>query len=302
MKKLIKNLSASFNAFNDDQAITLSAALSYYMIFSLAPLVLIAVAIAGLVWGQEASRGEIFGALQGLLGADGAKSVQNFVEASSIKQSGIIATIIGVFTLLLGATSVFAQLQDSLNMIWKVKRKPGKGLLSLVRQRLLSFSLVLIIAFLLLVSLLLSAGLSAVGKLALVHLPGGEALWHVIDLLLSFGLTTTLFGSIYKILPDVQLVWRDVFWGGAVTALFFTIGKALIGFYLGHAGVLSTFGAAGSIALILVWTYYSSAVLFFGAEFTKVHTLAIHQDKMILKEGAEWLDSEKIRQKSSTTD
>jgi len=170
-----------------------------------------------------------------------------------------------------------------------VKRKPGKSILNTVRQRLLSFSLVLIIAFLLLVSLLLSALLSAVGKLALVHLPGGEFVWHIIDILVSFGLTTILFGAIYKILPDVKLLWRDVIWGGAVTALFFTLGKFLIGFYLGHAGVLSTFGAAGSIALILVWTYYSSAVLFFGAEYTKVHTLSIDRKSVTLKNGAQWL-------------
>jgi membrane protein len=289
MKGFWKNLSASYAAWSDDQAITLSAALSYYMIFSLAPLILIAVAIAGLVWGQEASRGEIFGALNGLLGSDGAKSVQSFVEASSLKKAGILATIIGGATLLLGATSVFAQLQDSLNLIWKVKRKPGKGVFTIVRQRLLSFSLILVIAFLLLVSLLLSALLAAVGQLALVRLPGGEWVWHIVDIILSFSLTSVLFAAIYKILPDIKLRWKDVIRGGIMTALFFTIGKTLIGIYIGHAGLLSTFGAAGSIALILVWTYYSSAVLFFGAEYTKIHTLSRNRDPMTLKEGAEWL-------------
>ena len=290
MKTLYKNLCVSYNAWYDDQAITLSAALSYYMIFSLAPLILIAVAIAGLVWGEEASRGEIYGAIKGLLGSEGARSVQAFVEASSIKKAGVVATLLGTITLLIGATSVFAQLQDSLNIIWKIRPKPGKGLFNTVRQRLLSFSLILIIAFLLLVSLLFTALLAAVGKLALLYLPGGEWLWHLVDSVVTFGFTTFLFASIYKILPDVHLSWRDVIWGGITTALFFTIGKLLIGLYLGHAGIFSTFGAAGSVAVILVWTYYSSAVLFFGAEFTKIHTLSKLNIELTLKKGAEWIN------------
>ena len=242
--------------------------------------------MAGLVWGQDASRGQIFGAISGLLGPDGAKAVQSFVEASSLKNAGVLATIIGVVTLLIGSTSAFAQLQDSLNYIWRVKRKPGRGVMTIVRLRLLSFSLILVISLLLLVSLLLSAILSALGKLAVDYLPGGAFIWHIVDLVVSFGLTSLLFSAIYKILPDVKLFWKDVFWGGVVTALFFTLGRFLIGFYLGHAAVGSTFGAAGSVVIILAWAYYSSAVLFFGAEFTKVHALE-KNPKIPLKDGAE---------------
>lgn len=287
MKKLLHNLSQTFDAWNDDQALTLGAALSYYVIFSIAPLVLIAVALSGLVWGQDASRGEIYGAMSGLLGSEGAKAVQSFVEASSLKNAGILATILGVATLLIGSTSAFAQLQDSLNMIWKVKRKPGRSLVNTVRQRVLSFSLILVIALLLFVSLLFSAILSAVGKFAQSYLPGGTLIWHIFDIILSFGMTSLLFSAIYKILPDVKLAWKDVAWGGVVTALFFTLGRFLIGFYIGHAAVASTYGAAGSIVIILVWAYYSSLVLFFGAEFTKVHALTRHST-VPLKEGAEW--------------
>jgi membrane protein len=290
MKAHLTILKKAASGWNADQATSMSAALSYYTIFAIAPLILIAVAVSGLFFGEEASRGEIYKSIHGLLGADGAKAVQSFVEASSIKNASITATIIGVVTLLIGATTVFAQLQDSLNSIWKVTGKPGRGLWLLLRQRLLSFSLILVIAFLLLVSLLASAILSAVGEFAIVHLPGGEVLWQFLNAGVSFGLTTLLFASIYKILPDVKLSWKDVWFGGAMTAFFFTIGKMLIGLYIGKSGVTSTYGAAGSAVLILVWTYYSSAVLLFGAEVTRFYStrsLKKHS-RLELKEGAAW--------------
>jgi membrane protein len=294
-KNVGRALKKSFTAWNDDDAFTLSAALSYYMIFSIAPLVLIAVTLSGLVWGQEASRGEIYTAIRSMLGKQGATTVQAFVQASSLNHASVVTTTVGVITLLIGATSVFAQLQTSLNDIWKVKRTPGKGLLDTLRQRALSFSLVLIIAVLLLVSLLVSAILTAVGDAALIQLPGGKLMWHAADVILSFAVTTVLFGAIYKILPDVKLIWRDVIWGAVGTALFFTIGKLLIGLYLGKTTVLSAYGAAGSFALILIWTYYSSCVLFFGAEFTKIHA-GLH--KLVLKDGAEWATSPEAQQKT----
>jgi membrane protein len=298
-KNVPRALKKSFTAWNDDDAFTLSAALSYYMIFSIAPLVLIAVTVSGLVWGKEASRGEIYTAIRSMLGNEGATTVQSFVQASSLNHASVMTTLIGIATLFIGATSVFAQLQTSLNSIWKVKRTPGKGLVDTLRQRVLSFALVLIIAFLLLASVLLSAILTAVGNAALIHFPGGKIMWLAADVVLSFGVTTVLFAAIYKILPDVKLIWRDVIWGAVGTALFFTLGKLLIGLYLGKTSVLSTFGAAGSIALILIWTYYSSCVLFFGAEFTKIHA-GLH--KLELKDGAEWVTRPETQQETINTE
>jgi membrane protein len=291
MKQHIEILKKAADGWVDDQSSAASAAISYYTIFAIAPLILIAVAVSGLFFGQEASSGEIYKAVHGLMGADGAKAVQSFVEASAIKDAGVIATIVGVVTLLIGATTVFAQLQDSLNSIWKVTGEPGRTAWLILRQRLLSFSLVLVIAFLLLVSLLASAALSAVGEFTVGHLPGGEALWQVLNAAVSFGITTLLFASIYKILPDVKLTWPDVWFGGAVTAFLFTVGKFLIGLYIGKSGVTSTYGAAGSAVLILLWTYYSSAVLLFGAEITRFYSLrdARRSGKLELKNGAVWM-------------
>ncbi len=280
----------SFKGWSDDKATTLAGALAYYTIFSIAPLILITVAVAGLFFGEEASRGQIFSSMSGLLGEDGAKGVQSFVEGSAVKSTGIIATIIGVVTLLLGATSAFGQLQDSLNIIWKVRQNPKLGILGLLRQRLLSFSLILVIAFLLLVSLVLGAALAAVGSFATEKLPGGEFLWQMVNMVVSFGFTSLLFAAIYKILPDVKLNWKDVWRGGIITALFFTVGKMLIGLYIGKSGVGSTYGAAGSAIVILVWAYYSAAILLFGAEFTRFYTLR-NDRKLDVKPGSEWIDS-----------
>ena len=286
-KKIGSTFKKAFQGWNDDNVFSLCAALSYYTIFSIAPLILIAVAVAGLFFGQEASRGEIFNSISKLMGPDGAKAVESFVLASSLKNSGIIATLIGVVTLLIGSTSLFVQLQDSLNQIWKVHAKSGLGLWPLIRQRLLSFSLVLIIGFLLLVSLILSAMLSAIGKFASEVLPGGHVLWQVLNFAFSFAVTTGLFAAIYKILPDVKLRWKDVWAGSVMTAFLFTVGKLLIGLYLGQSTVTSTYGAAGSVVVILLWTYYSAAVLLYGAEFTRFYSgggvLALEP-----KDGAEW--------------
>ncbi|MBC7396723.1 MAG: YihY/virulence factor BrkB family protein [Bdellovibrionales bacterium] len=283
-----KILNSAFKGWSDDNATTLAGALAYYTIFSIAPLILITVAVAGLFFGKEASQGEIYRSMSGLLGSEGAKGVQSFVEGSAVKSTGIIATIIGIVTLLLGATSAFAQLQDSLNIIWKVKQSPKAGIWGMVRQRLLSFSLILVLAFLLLVSLILGAALAAIGHFTSELLPGGEAVWQVVNLLVSFGVTSLLFGAIYKILPDVKLTWRDVWRGGLITAFFFTIGKSLIGLYIGKSGVGSTYGAAGSAIVILVWAYYSAAILLFGAEFTKFNTLK-NGRKLDVKAGSEWI-------------
>ena len=285
-------LKKSFGGFNEDHITAQSAALAYYTVFSIAPLILIAVGIAGVFFGEQASRGEIFNAVSKLMGPEGAKGVESFVQASSEKHTGLIATLIGVATLLIGSTTMFAQLQDTLNQIWKVRAKPSTNTIwSLVRQRLLSFSLILVIGFLLLVSLVASAILAGIGKYLSGHLWGGEAVWHVINGAISFGVSVVLFGAIYKILPDVKLRWRDVWSGGAITAFLFTIGKFLIGLYLGKSGVGSTYGAAGSVMIILLWTYYAAAILLFGAECTRFRAIAA-KSPLELRTGAEWINPE----------
>jgi len=264
-------LRSSFSEWSEDNASRLSAALAYYTLFSVAPLLLIAVSIAGFVFGQQAAQGQVFAQLRGLLGDQAAQTIQTAVQHSSTTGTGTISAVIGIVTLVLGASGVFAELQSSLNTIWEVEPKPGGGILATVKRRFLSMTMVLGIGFVLLASLLLSAALSVVGQLVAGALPGGEVLWHGVSFLVSFAIIVLLFAAIYKVLPDVQISWGDVWVGSAVTALLFTIGKLAIGLYLGHASVGSTYGAAGSLLVLLVWVYYSAQILFFGAEFTQVY-------------------------------
>ncbi|MFL6197417.1 MAG: YihY/virulence factor BrkB family protein [Thermoanaerobaculia bacterium] len=262
----------SFKEWKEDGALDLGAALAYYTIFSLAPMLLIATAVAGLVWGREAVQGQLVGELRGLLGAQGAQAVQTMIaNAGKQQQTGVLATAVGLVTILFGATGVFVQLQNALNRVWNVKAKPQSGMWSFIRTRLLSFGMVLGIGFLLLVSLAISAMVSALGTWATSRLPGGEALIQVLTFVLSFALMTGLLGLIYKYLPDVEIGWREVWVGAVVTALLFTAGKFLIGLYLGKSSVASTYGAAGSLVILLLWIYYSSQILFLGAEFTQVY-------------------------------
>jgi len=259
--------------WSEDKASALAAALAYYALFSLAPLVLIAVAVAGLVFGRQAAEGQLYTQLAGLVGDASARAVQGLVASMHQQEGGgIIATVVGIATLLFGASGVFAQLQDSMNTIWKAKPPTTNGLLEFLRVRMLSFSMVLGIGFLLLVSLVLSAILAAVGDYLGAFLPGGAALGHVLNATVSLVVVTVLFAMIYKLLPDTRVAWRDVWLGALVTSLLFTIGKFAIGFYLGKASVASSYGAAGSIVILLVWVYYSS-MLYFGAEFTHVYSM-----------------------------
>lgn len=254
----------------DDGASRLAASLAFYTLLSLAPLVIIAVAVAGFVLGPDAARGQIAGALGDLVGQEAAKGIQAVVASARSPASGTIGSIIGAVTLFVGASGVFGELQFALNSIWEVRTKPGGGLLGELKGRFLSFTLVLGVAFLLLVSLILSAVLSAVGHFFASSLPGGELFWQLLNFLLSLALVTGLFGVIFKYVPDVEIEWQDVWIGAAVTALLFTIGKSLLGLYLGKASIGSSYGAAGSLVVLVVWVYYSAQILFFGAEFTQV--------------------------------
>ena len=263
-------LKATFKDWNEDKASRLAAALAYYTAFSVAPLLLIAIVIAGLVFGDEAAQGSIFAQLQGLLGPEAAGTIETAVKNSRQSGASTISAIIGIVTLVWSASNVFSQLQDALNTIWEVQPKPA-GIVGSLKRRLLPMSMVLGIGFLLLVSLVLSAGLAALGRFFNELLPGASVLWEIVNFVISFGVVTGLFAAMYKLLPDVEIRWSDVWIGAAVTALLFTIGKLLIGLYLGNASIGSTYGAAGSLLVVLVWVYYSAQILFFGAEFTQVY-------------------------------
>ncbi|GMU06309.1 YihY/virulence factor BrkB family protein [Corallococcus caeni] len=265
-------LKQTLSEWVDDNVPAQAAALAYYTLFSVAPMLIIAIAVAGFVFGQDAAQGEIQKQLQSLIGDAGSKVVQDLVVSASKPRSGILATLIGIVVLAFAATGVFVQLQDSLNAIWKVKKKPMNGLFAFVRQRLLSFAMVLGIGFLLLVSLVLSAALAAAGTFLMGLMPGWETVLQLVNLAIAFCVTTLLFAMIYKVLPDTRVAWKDVWLGATVTSLLFSLGKLAIGLYLGKSSVSSSYGAAGSFAVLLLWVYYSSQLLFLGAEFTQVYS------------------------------
>ncbi|WP_439620548.1 YihY/virulence factor BrkB family protein [Gemmata sp.] len=253
----------------NDKAPRLGAALAYYAVFSLAPLLVIAIAIAGMVLGQEAAQGQISAQVQNLVGAQGGEAVETMVESASKPGAGAIGSVLGVAMLLFGAAGLFGQLQDALNTIWEVQPKPGRGVWGFVRDRFLSLSMVLGVAFLLLVSLVVSSALAAVGTLLGDWQTGTVGL--IVTTTVDVVVVTVLFALIYKYLPDAVIAWRDVWFGAAVTAVMFSLGKFLIGLYLGRAGVGSAYGAAGSLAVLLVWLYYASQIFLFGAELTKAY-------------------------------
>jgi membrane protein len=257
--------------WSDDNASSLAAALAYYTLLSIAPLVVLAVAIAGLAFGEEAARGQIADQIGAVVGSQAGESVEAIAKNARAPETGVVSTIIGLIVLLFGASGVFGELQTSLNAIWEVKPKPGRGLLGVIKDRFFSFAMVLGVAFLLMVSLVVSAGLAAAGVFFESALPGGEALWAVINFALSLGIITVLFALIFKVVPDAQIRWRDVWVGALVTAALFSIGKLLLGLYLGKSSFTSSYGAAGSVVALIVWVYYSSQIVFMGAEFTQVY-------------------------------
>jgi membrane protein len=248
-------------AWNDDYAPSMGAALAYYTLFSIAPLLLIVIALAGFAFGDEAARGQIFEQLAELIGPQGAQAVEALVRNVDRPGAGALAMITGTVTLLLGASAVFGELQNALDRIWRAPaRKHDQGWLSLVRTRVLSFGMILAVAFVLMVSLAASAALAALGR------------WWALDFAASFAVTTLMFALIYKIIPRVRIRWRDVWLGAAVTAALFALGKLLIGLYLGRSSVASVFGAAGSLVAMMVWVYYSAQIFLLGAEFTKLES------------------------------
>jgi membrane protein len=262
-------LAETFNDWSEHKDARLGAALAYYSVFSLGPLIVIAISIAGLAFGQEAVQGQVTGAIRGLLGDTGAQAVEAMLKGADRPREGMLATILGLGTLLFAAIGVVVQLKDALNTVWEVKTPPGKGLWRFARTYVLSLAGVLALGFLLLISLLLTAALSAVGKYIAPYLPEGAL--QIAGSAASFAVIGVLFAMMFKWLPDTRVEWRDVWLGAILTAALFELGKFVIGFYIGKQGLESTYGAAASIVVVLIWIYYSAQLVLMGAEFTQVY-------------------------------
>ncbi|URC10925.1 YihY/virulence factor BrkB family protein [Flavobacterium sp. B183] len=265
-------LRTTFLEFNDDNAIKLSAALSYYTIFALPPLLIIIITICGFFFGEEAVTGELYGQINRLVGNDAAIQIQDAIKNVQLSDSNVFVTIFGVVMLLIGASGVFAEIQSSINFIWGLRAKPNKGLKKFIQNRIMSFSMIVSVGFLMLVSLMLNAVLDVLNARLKLYLADSTVyLFYVINLIIVLGSITLLFAIIFRTLPDGLIKWKDAFIGAGCTAVLFMIGKFAIGFYLGNSTIASVYGAAGSVIIILVWVYYSAIILYFGAEFTKVY-------------------------------
>jgi membrane protein len=254
----------------DDHAARVAAALAFYTLLSMAPLVVLSIAIAGAVLGEESARAHVLQEIGSLVGPQAAGALDAVVSSAHQSDSGVISSIIGIVVLLVGASGVFGELQYALDTIWGVKPKPNRGILGILRDRLFSFSMVVGVAFVLLVSLVISAVLSGMGRFMADTLPGGATLWQALNIALSIGIITVLFAMIFKVVPDAEIRWRDVWVGAFVTGVLFSAGKYLLGMYLGTSTVASSYGAAGTVVALVVWVYYSSQLVFLGAEFTQV--------------------------------
>jgi membrane protein len=270
-KELWRLSRQAVNGWLDDRAPSMGAALAYYTAFSLAPLLIIAIAIAGLFFGRDAAQEALVGQLQGLLGEAGGAAVEDILKSTSDFGSGTAELVVGVAALVLGATTAFVELQDDLDRIWKAEPRVGNGILNLIRSRLLSFGMVLFVGFLLTVSLAVSAAVSALGQAMFAEM---EIVLQLMTFVLSFAIATVLFAMIYKVLPNVRIDWEDVWLGAAITALLFEVGKFLIGLYIGKNSVVSSFGAAGPFVVVMLWIYYSTQIFLLGAEFTFAHASA----------------------------
>lgn len=269
---IFKVMKDAVNGFMDENCMKLSASLAYYTIFSLGPMLVLLISLAGIFLGQDAIEGKIFYEIRGLIGNNAALQVQEMIKNLKISGGSLTALIISIITLIIGATSVFSDIQNSINMIWHVKAKPKRGWLKLIKDRLLSSSLIVSLGFLLVVSLVVNGAIIALTDRLKIYFPDITVLLlNVINLVISFVIISFLFGIIFKVLPDVKIKWKDVRSGAIFTAIFFMIGRFLIGFYLETSGTESAYGAAGSMILILLWVYYTAAILYFGAVFTRVY-------------------------------
>jgi membrane protein len=272
MKRALRLLKEAFSGWNDDNAQRLGASLSYYTLFSLAPVLVIAIGLAGLVFGQKAAQGQIQAQLAGLVGEQSAQALEGMVNNSRQAKTGIVASLVAFVTLVLGATGVFVELKSALNDIWKVQPPPGaSGIRGFIRTRLISLAMVMAVGFLLIVSLVASAALAAAQGVLAGWLPGWDKLVWVLNELTSVAVISALFALLFKYLPDAPIAWKDVWVGAAITSILFTIGKTLIGLYLGKSSVASVYGAAGSVVIVVIWVYYAAQIFYFGAELTQAY-------------------------------
>jgi membrane protein len=271
-KGFLAILKTTFTSWNNHEAPRLGAALAFYTILSLSPLVIIVVAVAGLIFSRSTAQAHVLSQVQGMIGPAGGKAVESMLVAAQKPAAGIVGTIVGMLSLLFGASGVFTELRSALNLIWGVKPDATSGVVGMLRERFFSFGMVLSIGFLLLVSLVISTALAAVGKFFGGLLPIPSPVLAVLNFLLSYIGVAVLFGLIFRFVPEAKVRWQNVWLGALVTGMFFTIGKTLIGLYLGKASVGSAYGAAGSVIVVIVWVYYSAQIFFFGAEFTHAYT------------------------------
>lgn len=267
-------LKQAFEAWNQDKASQLAAALAYYTIFSLAPLLVLAIAIAGLFFDNAAVRDQLMGQVETLIGSTGADFVSTVLDNANRpgQSSGWLASAISIVLLLVGATGVLTQLQLALNTIWNLEARPDIGIMNLVRKRVLSLGMIMVIGFLLLVSLVVSSVISGFSAYLSTLAPGMDALVQLVNFVVTFGLTTLLFAALFKYLPDAIISWGDVWFGAIATAILFSVGKYLIGLYLGNSSFGSSYGAAGSVIILLIWVFYSAQILFYGAELTQIYS------------------------------
>lgn len=264
-------LKATVVEWIDDNAARVAASLAFYTLLSMAPLVLLSIALVGTLMGEDTAQSHILSEVGSVVGPQAAGALSAIVKSAHHSESGFLSSVIGIVVLLVGASGVFGELQYALDTIWGVKPKPGRGILGVIKDRLFSFSMVIAVAFVLLVSLVISTVLSAFGRVVQDALPGGAFLWQALNIAISLGVITAVFAIIFKVVPDIEIRWRDVWVGAFVTAALFSAGKYLLGLYLGTSSVASSYGAAGSVVALVVWVYYSSQLVFLGAEFTQVY-------------------------------
>lgn len=274
LKGLWKVLSDTISGFSDHKVTKLSGSLAYYTVFSMGPLLILIIAIASIVWRKEAIEGEVYEQLAGYLGKDTALQLQGTIKSAAISNKSVLSVVIGGATLLIGATTVFAEIQDSINTIWGLKPKPKRGWLKMLQNRFLSFSVIVSLGFVLLVSLAITSLIDGFStRLERNFSEVSVVFFYILNQLITLSVVTVIFGVIFKVLPDADIKWKDVFSGALVTAVLFMIGKFAISIYIGKSDVSGTYGTAGSLVVLLLWTYYSSIILFFGAEFTKAYAI-----------------------------
>lgn len=274
LKGIWEVLKESGSGFSNDKIAKLSASLAYYTLFSLGPLLIVIISLCGLIFGREAVEGNIYNQMQSFVGHDAALQLQQIIKNAWIGGKGTLAAVIGVITLLIGATSVFAEIQDSINMIWGLKAKPNKGLIKFLMTRVMSFGVIISLGFLLLVSLAVTAVIEGLNQRLMRTFPDvAVIIFYIINLIITFAVTTVLFAVIFKVLPDAKIKWKNVLVGAVATSVLFMIGKFAISLYISKSNVGTTYGTAGSLVILILWIYYSSFILYFGAEFTKAYTL-----------------------------